>query len=95
MVTAQSDAMFDARTLEASVLWDRLYPDLGAFASALHAGEPRALARFVQVYGLYAAESTLGAVAWRAFPTYKRHIHPVRRSQLEILWAWHESRTAA
>jgi transcriptional regulator with XRE-family HTH domain len=81
--------------LKASLLWDSLYPDLDEFALALDAGEPRALARFVQVYGLYAAESAVGTVAWRAFPTYKRHIHPVRRQQLEALWAWHESRTAA
>jgi hypothetical protein len=87
--------MPDMRTLEASLLWDHLYPDLDSFAFALGGGEPRALARLVQVYGLYAAESALGCVAWRAFPVYKRHIHPVRRRQLETLWAWHESRTAA
>jgi transcriptional regulator with XRE-family HTH domain len=89
---------FDQQThdrLRASLLWDRLYPDLDDFALALDARDPRALARFVQVYGLYAAESALGGIAWRAFPEYKRFIHPVRRRQLETLWAWHESRTAA
>ncbi len=95
MAAGQPDGMPDTRTLEVSLLWDHLYPDIDQFALALAAGEPRALARFVQAYGLYAAESALGAVAWQAFPVYKRHIHPVRRRQLETLWTWHESRTAA
>lgn len=81
--------------LRATLLWDRLYPDLDDFAVALHNGDPRALARFVEVYGLFAAERTLGPSAWNNFPAYQRHIHPVRRRELETLWAWHESRKAA
>ena len=77
------------------MLWDRAFPDLDDFAVALNSGNPRALGRFVEVYGLYAAEATLGASVWTDFPEYKRHIHPVRRLELETLWAWHESRKAA
>jgi transcriptional regulator with XRE-family HTH domain len=80
--------------LRAALLWDHLYPDLDDFALALHAADPRALGRLVEVHGLFAAEKTLGPAAWREFPNYKRHIHPVRREELERLWAWHESRTA-
>lgn len=83
------------RRLRAALLWDRLYPDLDDFAVALNAGDARATARFVEVYGLYAAEAALGTVAWDAFPDYKRYLPPVRRSELETLWTWHESRTAA
>ena len=89
---------FDADThehLRATLLWDRLYPDLDDFALALDAAEPRALARLVQVYGLFAAEATVGPVAWNAFPDYKRFIHPARCADLEKLWTWHESRTRA
>ena len=50
---------------------------------------------FVEVYGLFAAETTLGPLIWSEFPNYKRHIHPARRIELETLWNWHESRTAA
>ena len=89
---------FDADThsrLMALLLWDRLYPDLDDLAVAVLAHEPKALARLVEVHGLYAAEAAVGGIAWRAFPEYKRHIHPVRRRELETLWTWHETRTAA
>jgi len=89
---------FDAEThgrTRATLLWDRLFPDLDDLALALRTRDTRAVARFVQVYGLYAAESTLGSWVWSEFPTFKRHIHPARQRDLETLWAWHENRTAA
>jgi transcriptional regulator with XRE-family HTH domain len=89
---------FDREThaqLMATLLWDRLYPDLDDFAVALNAGDPRAIGRFVQVYGLFAAESTLGHQVWRDFPNYKRYIHPALRPDLETLWIWHRNRRAA
>lgn len=89
---------FDAAThdrLRATLLWDRLFPDIDDLAVALNARDPRAVARFVQVYGLYAGEATLGPSVWENFPDYKRHIHPARRVELETLWDWHKSRTAA
>lgn len=81
--------------LLATLLWDRLYPDLDDFAVALLASEPRAIGRFVEVYGLFAAEKTLGQSVWNDFPQYERTIHPARRRELETLWQWHASRTAA
>jgi hypothetical protein len=81
--------------LRATLLWDRLFADLDDCAVALNAGDPRALGRFVEVYGLYALEATLGSSSWRDFPNYKRYIHPARRRELETLWAWHENRKAA
>ena len=89
---------FDAQThaqLLATLLWDRVYPDLDDFALALNAGDPRAVGRFVEVYGLFAAEATLGSSVWGEFPEYKRHVHPARRLELETLWVWHESPKAA
>jgi transcriptional regulator with XRE-family HTH domain len=81
--------------LRATLLWDRLFPDIDDFAVALNARDPRALGRFVEVYGLFAAEATLGSFVWSEFPSYKRYIHPARRLELETLWAWNESRKAA
>lgn len=81
--------------LRATLLWDRLYPDLDDFAVALNASDPRAVARFVEVYGLYAAAKTLGERVWQDFSLYKRYIHPARRRGLETLWSWHESQRAA
>lgn len=77
-------------SLETALLWDRLFPSLDDFAIAVARGEERALARLVQVYGLYAAERMAGRRVWKDFPRYKRHIHPVRRRELERLWD-HES----
>ncbi len=82
-------------SLRATLLWDRLHPDLDDFAVALNASDPRAVARFVEVYGLYAAEKTVGERVWRDFPSFKRFIHPARRRGLETLWSWHENRKAA
>jgi hypothetical protein len=81
--------------LRTTLLWDRLYPDLDDLAVALNAREPRALGRFVEVYGLFAAEATLGSFVWREFPNFSRTIHPARRRDLTTLWAWHEDRIAA
>jgi len=89
---------FDPEThaqLRATLLWDRVFPDLDDLAVALNDRDPRALGRFVEVYGLFAAEATLGSFVWIEFPNYKRHIQPVRRTELETLWVWHESQKAA
>lgn len=80
----------DKGSLETTLLWDRLFPSLDDLAIAAARGEARALARLAQVYGLYAAERMAGRRAWKDFPRYKRHIHPVRRMELERLWD-HES----
>lgn len=73
-------------SLAAELLWDKLYPDLMDFAIALTRGEPQALARLAQVFGLFRAAKTAGDAAWRRFPEYKRFIHPQRRGDLERVW---------
>jgi transcriptional regulator with XRE-family HTH domain len=75
-----------AGLLSTALLWDKLFPSLRDFAIAAARGEERALARLAQVYGLYAAERMAGRRIWNDFPRYKRHIHPVRRRELERLW---------
>lgn len=73
-------------------LWDGLYPGLAGFCAALARGEDRALARLVQVYGLYRAEAVAGESVWTRFPRYKRHVHPGRREGLEAVWRFETSR---
>ena len=75
-------------------LWDRLYPDINDFAIALNRNEPKAVARLVEVEGLYRAEKVLGPRVWSQFQDYKRLVHPARRPQLELLCAWRSHRTA-
>lgn len=73
-------------TLSASLLWDRLYPDLEDFAIALARLEGKALARLVQTYGLFASEKIAGPAVWDRFPEYRSLILPVRRDELERVW---------
>ena len=81
--------------LRTRYLWDWLYPGIDDFAIAMNRNEPRAVARLVEVEGLYRAEKVLGAGVWKQFEDYKRHIHPALRLQLEVLCAWRLHRTAA
>lgn len=82
-----------AAPLTTLLLWDKLYPDLVAFAAAVVNEEPPALARLAQTYGLHAAAKAGGAAVWRRFPEYARHLHPNRRGQLQKIWNLHASRT--
>lgn len=82
----------DMETLSALFLWDRLYPNLVDFAIALNRHEPEAIARLVQVHGLFAAEQIIGRLVWQRFPEYKRFIHPARRHELEVLHEWKQRR---
>ncbi len=69
--------------MEASLLWDRLYPDVFALVAAASGGEPRALARLVQVHGLLVTARLFGRRVIGDFHRYKRYIHPTRREQCE------------
>jgi len=81
----------ERRQLRALLLWDRSYPDLDAFLSALVDGEPRALGRLVEAYGLFGAAKLLGDSVWSRYPKYRQHVHPARRRGLERLWQWRNS----
>ena len=70
----------DHDRLKATFLWDRLYPDLDDFAIAVNAWRPEAVARLVQVSGLYVGERLLG----------RRGVAAIRRVQ-----ALHSSGSAA
>lgn len=68
------------------LLWDRLYPDIESFVEAIAKGQLAALARLVQVYGLYSSAKMAGSQIWRKFPNYKSKLHPAHRKQLEVIW---------
>ncbi len=72
--------------LEATLLWDRLYPTLEDLGIAACAGEPQALGRLVETYGLYASAGMLGPAVWERFTDYRGYIHPARRPGLERIW---------
>lgn len=73
--------------LETKLLWDKLYPDLEAFIAGLIRSNMDAIARLVQVFGLYQSEKIIGQIVWTRFQQYKTKIHPSVRKTLETLWA--------
>ncbi|MBI4231478.1 MAG: helix-turn-helix transcriptional regulator [Planctomycetes bacterium] len=77
--------------VETEMLWDRLYPGLIAFAAALAGREPAAVARLVQVRGMYGAAAVLGESIWNGFDGYKRFLPPVRRRECQRLWDLRQS----
>jgi len=81
-----------ASRLRADLLWDRLYPDLTSFAVAVCRWELRAVARLVEVHGLYNGARMAGPGAWERFPEYKDFIKPGRRDDLERLWRYWNDR---
>jgi transcriptional regulator with XRE-family HTH domain len=83
----------DEASLKPVYLWDHLYPDLVAFAIALNRREPEAIARLVQVHGLFAAERIIGKGVWARFGEYRQFIHPARRHELDTLYEWKQKPT--
>lgn len=77
----------------ARLLWDKLYPDLMSLLVAVLERQPQALARVVQIYGLYSSAKLFGERVWRDFSKYKQFIHPVRRKELESVCQYRQSQT--
>jgi transcriptional regulator with XRE-family HTH domain len=69
-----------------NLLWDKLFLDLVDFLSALDQGDMRALARLVEVYGLFASAKMVGTRVWDDFSKYQNYLPPMRRKELEQLW---------
>lgn len=78
---------------ETRFLWDHLYPDMGTFLKALQERRLVALARLVQVLGLYAAVQVLGQVILKKFWDYAKYIKPSHRRSLETLWPLYHSQS--
>ncbi len=76
----------ERESLRAGLLWDRLYPDIEDLAQAALDGEPKAMGRLIEVYGLYRTAAMLGPMVWAEFERAKRFIHPARRAELEGIW---------
>lgn len=72
--------------LRARFIWDRMYPNLEGFLCACSRGEPRALARLIESYGLFGSVRIAGKGVWKKFDRLKKLLHPVLRKECEILW---------
>ncbi|HAZ14741.1 MAG: hypothetical protein A2X86_10410 [Bdellovibrionales bacterium GWA2_49_15] len=77
-----------ARELEATLNWDRLYLSVEDLILALKKWEPQAVARLVQTYGLVTSARIVGdkKALWNRYPYYKKHIHPGLRKILDQVW---------
>lgn len=73
-----------------SFLWDRLYSNSDDFLLALYFFEPKAVARYIQVCGLYPSANLLGNRVWTQFNQYKKYVHPTRRNECEKIWQIHQ-----
>lgn len=81
------EPLFEKREqLETELLWDHLYPDLESFLAGVVRGQPAALARLVQVYGIFDAEKIAGKQIFKKFHQYKTNLPPAFRKKTEILW---------
>jgi transcriptional regulator with XRE-family HTH domain len=76
--------------LNASLLWDHLYPSIEHLVIAAIKWEPQAIARLVQTYGFITTAKIMGRgsknALWDRYPFYKKHIHPAKRSALDKVW---------
>ena len=82
----------ERNALETNLNWDRIYPDLESLIRGILRNEDPALARIVQVYGLFQAEKIIGKIVWKKFPHYKSKMSLAQRKQNEILWNLHKSK---
>lgn len=74
------------KRLETLLLWDHLFSDLESFFVCLVQGDLRALARLVQVFGLFKASKIVGLRVWHRFHAYKIYLRSERRKELEQIW---------
>ncbi len=82
----------DLSDLETRFLWDRSYPTMESFISALSHAQLPAVARLVQITGFHEAEKIVGSSAVTLFPRYKKYIKPARRKALEVIWPLYRSK---
>lgn len=74
------------KVIEASFLWDKLYPSLASFLAALVDNQPRAMARLVEHYGLFKAAAVMGKAVWQKFLLYKKYMGRRQRTNWERVW---------
>jgi len=81
------------RLLYAEFCWDRTFPDIYSFLSALAGSDPRAVARFIECRGIYEAVAVLGKRVWRSYPELSKLLPAARRKEIDIVWKIHQDLT--
>ena len=75
----------EKKQFETLLLWDKLYENLESFIVDLVKKNKRAIARYVQVFGILNAEKIWGKWVYKEFPRYARYLHLARKKELELL----------
>lgn len=89
--TQLSTDLFQSLTLNMRIhyktllLWDSSYSSIESFTIALLKKEYKAVGRYIQVFGILAAEKIFGKWVYKKFESYSPYIHPVRRKELGTL----------
>ena len=79
----------EERRLYAEFCWDRSFPDIYRFLTALAAGRPRAVARLIESRGIYEAAAILGAQVWDTYPDLRPRLPAARRTVVDAVWKIH------
>lgn len=69
----------------ALTLWDHLYPGLPDFIAALVRQERKAVARYIQAFGILNAEKVFGKWVYQKFDSYSGFLPPALRKDLRQL----------
>jgi transcriptional regulator with XRE-family HTH domain len=73
------------KEIEILLLWDHLFDSLESFIVAMMQKDPRAVARYIHVFGILNAEKIWGKWVFKKFSDYAVYIHPARRKELSAL----------
>ena len=76
---------------QSAYLWDQRFPDIETFVVAAMNSNLDAVARTVEVHGLYGAADILGDIVWHSFDKYRRYLPPKKRQAMEAVWLLHQS----
>ena len=81
----QGQSAEQKKDLNTLLLWDHLYDSLSHYVAALARGELKAIARYIQVFGILKAEKIFGSMVFKKFDRLSPFIHPARRNELKKL----------
>ena len=88
---ALSQGLVELTRTQSAYLWDQRFPDIETFVVAAMNSNLDAVARTVEVHGLYGAADILGDIVWHSFDKYRRYLPPKKRQAMEAVWLLHQS----
>jgi transcriptional regulator with XRE-family HTH domain len=78
--------LVELKRTQSSYVWDHRFPDIETFVIAAMSNNLEAMARAVEVHGLYGTAEILGDIVWDSFDKFKRYLPPKKRQAMEAVW---------